>query len=64
MRQIMRRRVGEPTWQDKIDREIEDAEARLQYRIYEDDRALEVLTGQGAGSPNAVNRAGGPVTRY
>jgi hypothetical protein len=64
MRQIMRRRVGEPTWQDKIDREIEDAEVRLQYRTYEDDGTLEVLTGQGAGIPNAVNRAGGPVTRY
>jgi hypothetical protein len=31
-----------------MDQEIEEAEARLQYRIYEDDRTLEVLTTQGA----------------
>jgi hypothetical protein len=48
VRQVIRRRADELTWQDKMDREIEDAEARLQDRLYEEDRTLEVLTGQGA----------------
>lgn len=48
MRHVIGRHADEPTWQDKMDREIEDAAARLQYRIYEEDRTLEVLTEQGA----------------
>jgi len=60
----MRSCGDQPTWQDKMDRDIEDAEARLQYRIYEDDKTLEVLTGQGAGTPNAMKRVWEPVTRH
>jgi len=40
-------RAQQPNWQDKMDREIEDTEARLLYRVYECDRTLEVLTGNG-----------------
>ncbi len=40
-------RTEEPTWQEQVDREIEDAEARLQHRICKYDRVLEVLTVNG-----------------
>jgi hypothetical protein len=51
-------------WQDKMDRDIEDAEVRLQRRRYEYDRTLEVLTAQGAGTLNAPERSGEPITKF
>ncbi len=48
MRLILRDRGPEPRWQDQMDRDIEDAEVRLQRRRYEYDRTLEVLIAQGA----------------
>ena len=56
MRLILRDHGPKPMWQDKMDRDIEDAEARLQCRRYEYDRTLEALTAQGPGTPNAIDR--------
>ena len=53
MRLILRDRGAEPMWQDRMDRDIKDAEVRLQRRRYENDRTLEVLMAQGAGTLNA-----------
>jgi hypothetical protein len=60
MRLILRDRGPEPTWQDKMDRDIEDAQGRLQRRLYEYDRTLEALTAQGPGTPTRSTAVGNP----
>lgn len=45
MKQVIPKHAEEPTWQDQVDRDIEDTETRLRDRSYEYDRTLEVLIG-------------------
>jgi hypothetical protein len=47
VKQVIHDRAEEPTWQDKMDEEIKDTEVRLRCRLYEYDRTLETLTGNG-----------------
>jgi hypothetical protein len=64
MRTVMLNRAPEPTWQEKMDREIEDAQTRLQKRLHEEDRTLEVLTAKGPGPQARCIAFGNPLTRF
>ena len=53
MKHVIPNHADEPTWQEKVEKEIKEMEVRLHHhRLREYDRVLEsLMVGSGAGAP-------------